>query len=169
MSGIKLNLGCGNKILPGYVGVDLFPCAGARVRCNLTRALPFADRSVEAVQLDNVIEHVPDIPHLMRELQRICRPGARIRILTPHFSAQASWRDPTHLHHLSWFSIEHFTEARHYTGGGFRLVGRELSFVGGPMGLVARLLFALGPDSYEKHFCFVFRASTLSFEIEVTE
>lgn len=169
MAGIKLNLGCGNKLLPGYVGVDLFPCEGARLRCDLSRPLPFQDRSVEGLFLDNVIEHVPDIPRLMRELQRICKPGARIRILTPHFSAQASWRDPTHLHHLSWFSIEHFTNARHYTGSGFRLVGRRLSFVGGPLGLVARLLFAISPDAYEKHFCFVFRASTLDFEIETME
>lgn len=167
MGGIQLNLGCGDKQLPGFVGVDLFPCAGARVRCDLTRPLPFRDASVAGLLLDNVIEHVPDIPALMRELRRICKPGARIRILTPHFSAQASWRDPTHLHHLSWFSIEHFTHERHYTAGGFRLVGRQLSFVGGPLGLVARLLFALGPDAYEKHFCFVFRASTLTFELEV--
>ena len=169
MTGIKLNLGCGGKTVPGYVGVDLFPCDGARVRCDITRPMPFREGSVEGLLLDNVIEHVPDIAWLMGEMRRICKPGARIRILTPHFSSLSSWRDPTHLHHLSWFSIEHFTGTRHYTPQGFRLVRRKLSFVGGPLGLVARILFAISPDAYEKHFCFVFRAGTLDFEVETTE
>lgn len=168
---IRLNLGCGNKELAGFVGVDRFPCAAARVLCDLGARLPFRARSVAAVHLDNVVEHVPDVAALMRELARVCKPGARVTILTPHFSALASWRDPTHRWHLSWFSMDHFAKdlARHYTGGGFRVVRRKLSFVGGPMGLVARAIFALSPETYEKHFCFVFRASTLTFELEVVE
>lgn len=166
---VRLNLGCGNKSLAGFVGVDRFPCAAAQLLCDLEGRLPFADGSVDALHLDNVIEHVRDIPALMRELARIARPGARVTILTPHFSALASWRDPTHLHHLSWFSMDHFAKdsSRHYAGGGFRVVERHLSFVGGPLGLVARALFALSADAYEKHFCFVFRASSLRFELEV--
>ncbi|MBK7874469.1 MAG: methyltransferase domain-containing protein [Planctomycetes bacterium] len=167
-TGIRLNLGCGNKEVAGFVGVDRFPCAAARVLCDLERRLPFRDRSVDAVHLDNVVEHVRDLPGMMREIARVCRPGARVTILTPHFSALASWRDPTHVHHLSYFSMDHFAKeaSRHYAGGGFRIVRRELSFVGGPMGLVARILFALSADSYEKHFCFVFRGGTLRFELE---
>lgn len=166
---IRLNLGCGNKAREGFVGVDRFPCAAAQLLCDLEARLPFRDGSVAELHLDNVIEHVRDIPAFMRELARVARPGARVTILTPHFSALASWRDPTHLHHLSWFSMDHFCKdlSRHYVGGGFRIVERRLSFVGGPLGLVARLLFALGPETYEKHFCFVFRASTLRFELEV--
>jgi len=166
-AGVRLNLGCGNKELPGFVGVDRFPCAAARLLCDFGRALPFQDGSVAEVHLDNVIEHLPDLAQFMRELARVCRPGARITILTPHFSSLASWRDPTHVHHLSYFSMDHFAKeaAAHYTGGGFRIVERRLSFVGGPLGLVARCLFWLSPDSYEKHFCFVFRAGTLRFEL----
>lgn len=168
-SEIRLNLGCGNKDRPGFIGVDRYPCDAARLLCDLGGRLPFREQSVAAVHLDNVIEHVADIPRLMREIARVCRPGARVTVLTPHFSAQASWRDPTHVHHLSWFSMDHFTKelSRHYAGGGYRLVGRRLSFVGGPLGLIARTLFWISAESYEKHFCFVFRASTLWFELEV--
>jgi hypothetical protein len=155
---MKLNLGCGNKEKPGFVGVDRHPCAAARVLCNLSERLPFLEGSVEEIWLDNAIEHVPDAALLMR-----------VTVRTPHFSSQASWRDPTHMQHFSYFTMDHFEKpsARHYTGGGFRVVRRRLSFVGGPLGLVGRLLFALSPDAWEKQFCFVFRGSTLTFELEV--
>ncbi len=168
---LRLNLGCGNKEVAGFIGVDRYPCAAARLLCDLTSTLPFRDRSISAVHLDNVVEHVSDLPRLMSEIARVCRPGARVTILTPHFSSIASWRDPTHVHHLTWSSMDHFAKAssRHYAGGGFRVVARRLTFVGGPMGLVARLLFWISPDSYEKHFCFVFRAGTLHFELAVTD
>lgn len=166
---MKLNLGCGNKAKPGFVGVDRFPCEAAAVLCDLSGRLPFRSDSVEEFWIDNAIEHVPDASLLMSEIARIGKSGARVTVRTPHFSSQASWRDPTHVQHFSYFSMDHFEKpsARHYTGGGFRVLGRKLSFAGGPLGLVGRLIFAWSPDLWEKHFCFVFRGSTLTFELEV--
>jgi hypothetical protein len=166
---MRLNLGCGNLEKPGFVGVDRHPCGAARLLCDLAGRLPFRDGSVEEVWMDNVIEHVVDTAFLMSEVARICADGARVTIRTPHFSSLASYRDPTHVHHLSYFSMGHFesTAHRHYTGGGFRIVRRKLSFAGGPLGLVGRTIFALSPEAWEKQFCFVFRGSTLTFELEV--
>jgi SAM-dependent methyltransferase len=165
---VRLNLGCGNKRLEGFVGLDLHPCEGADVVGNLTR-LPLLDDCAEEVLLDNVIEHVLDIPALLAEVRRVCRPGARVLILTPHFTSQASWRDPTHVHHLSYFSMEHFAKpaARHYVGGGFSIRRKELRFSRNPLGLLGRLFFSLSPRVWEKQLCFVFRARTLTFELEV--
>lgn len=165
---VRLDLGCGTKKREGFLGVDRFVCPAVRVIGDVSR-LPFADGCADEIWLDNVIEHVPDIPALMGEVARIGRPGCRVRILTPHFSAVSSWRDPTHLHHLSWFSMDHFAKpsAAHYAGGGFEVVGRELKFSGSPLGWIGRALFALSPETYEKQFCFVFRARTLYFELEV--
>jgi hypothetical protein len=166
---VKLNLGCGNQVVPDFVGVDRFPCSGARVLCDLSAHLPFRTGSVDELRLDNVLEHVVDPVLLMSEVARIGREGARVSVRTPHFSAQASWRDPTHIHHLSYFSMDHFEKpsTRHYAGAGLRVTSRRLSFGGGPLGLIGRLLFALSPGAWEKQFSFVFRASTLSFELAV--
>jgi SAM-dependent methyltransferase len=170
---MKLDLGCGNKRRPGYVGFDRHPCEAASVLGELLH-LPFKDDCAEELFLDNVIEHVLDIPALMREVLRVAAPGARIVVLTPHFSAVASWRDPTHVHHLSYFSMDHFEKpsTSHYVrgaaqgGGGFVVRERKLSFAGGPLGWIAHVLFALSPKSYETHYCFLFRASTLRFVLE---
>jgi len=168
---LRVNLGCGNKQVEGFIGVDRFPCAAARVLCDVTRALPFRDSSVDEFMLDNLIEHIPDIPALMAEIVRAARNSARVVVVTPHFTSLSSWKDPTHLHHLSYFSFDHFEKlsARHYVGGGLRVVQRSLSFGGGLGGLVGRALFALSPEAFERKYCFVFRASTLRFELQVVK
>lgn len=165
---MRLNLGCGNKRREGFVGVDRYPCEAADLLCDLGKPLPFATSSVDELHLDNVIEHVRDIPALMREIVRVAKPGARVTVVTPHFSSLASWRDPTHVHHLAWSSMEHFEKpsTAHYVGGGLATVSRRLSF-GGGLGLVGRAIFAISPDAWEKSFAFVFRASTLTFELRV--
>lgn len=58
----------------------------------------------------------------MKELHRISKPGCEISIITPHFANLSSWVDPTHVRHLSYFSLEYFEkpEVAHYTGGGLK-------------------------------------------------
>lgn len=165
---MKLNLGCGNKKKPGFLGVDAFPCEAADLLCDLSTPLPFAPSSVEEVWMDNVIEHIRDIPALMQEIHRISRDGALVTLITPHFASADSWRDPTHVHHLSFFSMDHFQRqgVAHYTGGGYAIVRRKLSF-SGLMGNLGRLIFALSPAAYEKNWCFIFRPGTLTFVLKV--
>jgi SAM-dependent methyltransferase len=166
---IKVNLGCGNKRPEGFIGVDRFHCDGADVLCDITRSLPFLDDSVDEYLLDNLIEHVLDIPALIAEIVRTARNGARVAIITPHFSSLSSWKDPTHIHHLSYFSFDHFEKvsARHYVGGGINVLKRRLSFGGNLLSLIGRAIFSLSPEAYEKKYCFIFRASTLRFDMEI--
>lgn len=46
-------------------------------------------RSFEAIQIEQVLEHVPDPHQVLRELRSLCRPGALIRISVPNVA-----RDP---------------------------------------------------------------------------
>lgn len=166
----RLNLGCGNKKRDGYVGVDRYPCEAADLLCDLTKTLPFATGSVDEIVLDNVIEHIFDIPALLKELVRVARRKSRIIIITPHFTSLSSWKDPTHIHHLSYFSFDHFEQAsvRHYLGVGVKVKKRKLSFGGGLLGMMGRIFFSISPEYYEKKLCFIFRASTLEVVLEVT-
>ena len=167
---MKLNLGCGNQKIPGYTGVDLYPCEVAEVLADLNSTLPFPNDSVDEVLLDNVIEHIQELQSLFRELHRVCRHGALVKIVTPHFASAASWIDPTHVHHLSYFSMGHLEKANaaHYTGGGYKVASRKLSF-GGILGAIGKLFFWISPIHYEKYWCFIFRPSTLRFTLEVVK
>jgi SAM-dependent methyltransferase len=166
---MNINLGCGDKRVPGFLGVDRYRAAATELLCDIERVLPLRDSSADEIHLDNLIEHVLDVAALMRELVRVAKNGARITIVTPHFSSLASWMDPTHLHHLSYDSMHHFEHEylRAALPGRIAVTKRKLSFGGGFFGVVGRLFFALSPDFYERKLAFVFRASTLRFELTV--
>lgn len=165
---MKLNLGCGNKRKEGFTGVDCFQCGAVDITADLAKKLPFEESSIDEIWMDNVIEHIPDITSLMKEIHRICKSGAIITILTPHFASDSSWRDPTHVRHLSCFSMDHFEKnsVAHYTGGGFEVIERRLSF-GGIMGNIGRLIHKISPKKYEANWCFIFRPSTLKFVLKI--
>ena len=78
-----LNLGGGSNCIEGCLTVDIDPRADAYV--DITKPLPFADASVEAIFCEEVIEHV-DIQlgrKLLSECWRILKPGGIIRLATP--------------------------------------------------------------------------------------
>jgi len=168
---MKLNLGCGNKRKDGFLGVDKYPCDAVDKIADLNEALPFEDSTIDEVWMDNIIDHIPDIPKIMQEIPRICKKGAQVTVITPHYTSIASWRDPTHIHHLCYFSMDHFEKesVKHYTGGGFTILQRRLSFGGGVMGLLGRLIFSISPKAYEAKWSFIFRASTLKFVLQVNK
>jgi ubiquinone/menaquinone biosynthesis C-methylase UbiE len=148
--------------------VDRFPCGAAELLCDITKALPFREDSIDEVYLDNVIEHIHDIPSLMREIFRISKPGAIVTIITPHLSSLASWRDSTHVHQFSYFSFDHFTKPSVATTWR-RLCNPAPEFVfrRGFLGVAERIVFRISPEFYERKVSFLFRTSTLSCVLQV--
>lgn len=79
---IKLNLGCGPKILDGWVNVDLDPRAD--VHADL-RELPFDDSYADVIQAIHVIEHFYawDVHKVLKEWMRVLKPGGEIILECP--------------------------------------------------------------------------------------
>ncbi|MCG6872321.1 MAG: methyltransferase domain-containing protein [Gammaproteobacteria bacterium] len=85
---VRLNLGCGDKLLAGYVNVDaVAQRAGARpdVRCDLRRLEPFADDSVDEILAVHVVEHFWrwEVEAVLAEWRRVLRPGGRLVLECP--------------------------------------------------------------------------------------
>ena len=160
----KLNIGCGAKPKEGWVNIDKYvPSGFSQIEFgDLEAGLNYPDESFDEILLDNVIEHLYDIPGAIKEIHRLLKPGGECKLITPHFSSASSWRDPTHIHHLSYFSFDYFaTGSRsNYLGTKFKVV-KKLSF-GGGFGLFGRLLFNLSPSRWEEKYSFVFRASSIT-------
>ena len=99
---MKLNLGCGVKRVEGWVNVDKYPGLGPDVVHDLeVLPWPWADNSVSEVLLAHVLEHLGQQTDtflgIMRELYRICRPGAVIHVVVPHPRHDDFINDPTHV------------------------------------------------------------------------
>ena len=160
---MKLNVGSGEKKLEGYLNIDKFPKDSTVMQGDLDTKINLPDAYADEILLDNVIEHVDSVVNSMKEIRRLLKPGGIVHIYTPHFTSHSSWRDPTHKHHLSFFSFDVFCKERnsHYLGGKlFKIEEKKISF-GGGLSLIGRLIFSISPEFYEKKFCFLFPASTL--------
>ena len=113
-STVKLNLGCADRAIPGFIGVDIAPPADQIV--DLAGPWPWPDSSVDEVMALDVCEHINDSAqlvsaatqtlllegggqeesghakfrwvsgriHFMNELHRVLKPGARATIETPN-------------------------------------------------------------------------------------
>ncbi len=65
----KLNFGCGNKILSGWVNVDIQRRKGIDLSFDFLKdKYPFKDSEFDYVLIDNVLEHLPDPSKVMKNL-----------------------------------------------------------------------------------------------------
>ena len=80
----KLQLGAGGNALDGWLSSDLFP-RPHEIFVDVTRPLPFPDRSFDYVFSEHQIEHIlyPEGVFMLRECFRVLKPGGVVRIATP--------------------------------------------------------------------------------------
>jgi hypothetical protein len=168
-----LNLGCGRKPDPRAVNVDITPVTNPDVVHDLNvRPWPFSDDRFGEIVLLDVIEHLDDLLGVMEELHRVGRDGAVVKITTPHFSSANSFTDPTHRHHLGWYSLDYFTgehEHSYYTQVRFRTKARSLLFHPGLVNKLVRRLANRWPAAYERKWAWMFPAWFLYFELVVVK
>ena len=105
----KLNLGCGKKIKEGYVNADITPFEGVEKIFDFNVfPYPFSDSEFDEILADNVLEHLDDIPMIMKELHRIAKSGGVVRIIVPYYNCYGAYNDITHKHYFSHLAFEPF-------------------------------------------------------------
>jgi len=168
----KINLGCGSNMLPGYINVDWSPRSGADVICDLNRApWPFEADAFSEVLVEHLIEHLDDPDLMMREIYRISRSGARVRIITPHFSSYQSYGDLSHQRHCGLSVLLPYCDAGWNSfgarsGAHFRLLRKRLLFGRSPLAWPGRILAGVSLEFYQNYFAFIFPCRNMEFILE---
>ena len=82
----KLNLGCGQYILPNWINVDLFIRHPKILPLDISKKFPFADNSFSFVFTEHTIEHLDysNQKTMLQECFRVLTPGGILRIATPN-------------------------------------------------------------------------------------
>lgn len=124
---MKLNLGCGNKKLPGWVNCDYGDYYDRFIDLNDPDWAMWGLRasSADEVLMDQVLEHLSDTTAVMENIHRVLKPGGVATIRVPFAGSYAAWNDPTHRHHFTpetfrYFEVGH--PSQHYVGVAFRKV-----------------------------------------------
>jgi SAM-dependent methyltransferase len=124
--GLRINFGCGQFPLGGWVNVDIDASAHADVHHDLeVFPYPFDSDSADEILASHVLEHLNEPFAAMAEFRRILRPGGRLTIRVPHFS-----RGFMHADHKRGFDVTfplYFDPA--FRGGysGIPLVARRVT------------------------------------------
>lgn len=103
----KVELGGGITPKAGYETVDL---RNADIIADLNDRWPFEDSSVGIVRAIDVIEHLRDPLHTMRELYRVLAPGGWAMLKVPSTDGRGAFQDPTHVSFWNQNSFWYYTK-----------------------------------------------------------
>lgn len=112
-----LNLGAGNKIIPGAVNHDIVqhrPEIGAVHDLNLL-PWPWEDNSFDQIVARSVLEHLrPTLIETVNECWRILRPGGRLHVKVPYWNCEHAFVDPTHYWQFGLGTLQIFDPTTEY-------------------------------------------------------
>tara|TARA_B100000470_G_C19693778_1_gene347739 strand:- start:192 stop:752 length:561 start_codon:yes stop_codon:yes gene_type:complete len=108
---MKLNLGCGSKILEGYTNIDKFDYYKPDIVHDLEiTPYPFEENSIDEIILNHVLEHIGQDPNIfnniIKELYRICKNKTVIHIRVPHPRHDDFISDPTHVRPVTILGLQ---------------------------------------------------------------
>lgn len=105
---MKLNLGCGNERLPGYINADI---VGGDEFCNLSwQYWPWKDNSADEIRMWQVLEHLQNTDNVLNEVVRILKPGGTFHGLIPHCYSSLAYRHYQHVKFFHPLAIAHIPE-----------------------------------------------------------
>jgi hypothetical protein len=96
---VKLNLGSGKQKMEGFLNVDSVAFEGVDIVHDLrVTPWPWENDNVEQVHCSHFLEHLAGEERVsfFNELFRVMKKGAQAQIITPHWSHDCAYGDPTH-------------------------------------------------------------------------
>jgi predicted SAM-dependent methyltransferase len=85
---VRLNLGCGDKVLDGYLNIDAVAIEGVKkpdLIHDLKEPLPFPDDHADEILAVHILEHFQywEAPGYLRDWKRVLKPGGLLVLELP--------------------------------------------------------------------------------------
>jgi ubiquinone/menaquinone biosynthesis C-methylase UbiE len=174
-----LDVGCGPAKQEGATGIDQFELPGVDIVADLNQRWPLPDGSFDKVVFRHSIVHLASLEAALREARRMIRTGGEIEIISPHFSSDNAFTDPTMNFFTGWRTLDYYCTNGsmiygYYGQLGLRLRERRIYlYRSEPKArrhkIIAFLIWPLEagvnsvPRFYEKFLCFLLRANEIRY------
>lgn len=124
---LRLNVGCGKAKVSGWVNIDIEPGADAVI--DVTKGMPFDDRSADLIYCEHFLEHLTfeKGEKVLKEFYRCLRIGGVLRIAMPDldyiiWKYNTDWKSQEW---LSWSGYEFIKTKGQMINVGFRFWGHK--------------------------------------------
>lgn len=132
---MKLHLGCGDKILKGFINIDVRNSEGVDLISDISKLETIDDNSVELIYSSHVLEHFGR--HIYKRVLQTwynkLKPGGILRIAVPNFESIVDYynkhKDIRPLIGLL-YGGQTYEQNYHYCGYDFKSLSEDLSEIG---------------------------------------
>lgn len=80
---IKLDLGCGNDKVKGWIGLDREASRTPTIVVDLMTGIPYKDNEVDYIHTSHFLEHVLKPEFIISEIYRVCKNNSIVDIVIP--------------------------------------------------------------------------------------
>jgi len=109
VEGTVLNLGAGNKHIPGAISLD-YPDWNAEVD-----PIPFGNESVDMIHCYHFLEHIENVMFAINEINRVLKIGAHANIVVPYYNSHLHASDLDHKHAFTERTFEKILRDSYYS------------------------------------------------------
>ena len=179
---VVLDVGCGSAKEGGAFGLDRINLPGVDLVCDLNDSWPLESESFDKVLFRHSIIHLTSLEHALREARRVLRVGGTIDIISPHFSSDNAFTDPTVQFSTGWRTMDYYCANGsmiygYYGQLGLRIRERRIYLYRAELKtarhrIVSKLFWPFDafanafPRAYEKFLCFILRGNEIRFLLE---
>lgn len=170
-----LDIGCGQRKLPGAVGMDIVNDSTADI-IHDTSVIPwpFEDNYFDVVFANHFVEHAENLIDFFNETHRILKPGGRFIMQVPYFRSVDAYTDPTHRHFFTSQSLDYVIEGTKlseysYTMKRFKRIGFWYGWPAKAKNPLTRLFkryITKHPRFYDRYLSLFLPVPCLTWELE---
>jgi len=111
-AGLRLNIGCGLDIRPGWINLDMVDYGGNTVVDLMRYPWPFPDSQFDEVLASHILEHLPNFNAVITEIWRVSKPGASVVVRVPFFLSTKYYSEPDHRTPFGIRSFDNYEDVR---------------------------------------------------------
>ncbi len=175
-----INIGCGKLVKKStsnikWINLDAEKWEGVDIIHNLEKTpLPFKDNSIDGIYASHILEHVTNLTELLKDLHRICKKNAIIRIRVPYFASADAYCNHTHVRCFTLKSFKMYspeTTVDFKTDIRFRTLSKKVHFARKDWLITKPIDYIVNKFqwAYERFFCFIIPFPEVRFTLQVVK